>query len=137
MEFKTERGFTLYTLLLVISVLIICIPIYGAILRAIPDKSYYDEISIQQFFQLLQQECNKATSIHADNHHIIMLSHNGERISFEQYGNLIRRQVNHLGHEIYLRDIESWNIVHVTNGLRIKITSLKGEHYEKTIQFQP
>ncbi|WP_010096977.1 competence type IV pilus minor pilin ComGF [Ornithinibacillus scapharcae] len=136
MGFRSERGFTFFTLLLIITVLIICIPIYGVIIRAIPDKSYDQEISIQQFFHFLQQECNKSTTVYSEKHQILMISPGGERVSFEQYGNLIRRQVNKLGHEIYLRDIKNWSIIPVTNGLRIQITSIKGEQYEKTIQYQ-
>lgn len=100
-----------------------------------PDTSYYEEVSIQQFLFLLQQECNKATTIHSVENQIIMIPNSGERISFELYGNLIRRQVNNLGHEIYLREIKSWDIVPVPNGIRITITSLQGEQYEKTIQY--
>lgn len=135
MAFRTESGFTFFNLLLIITILMICIPIYSAIFKAMPDTSYYEEVSIQQFLFLLQQECNKATTIHSVENQIIMIPNSGERISFELYGNLIRRQVNNLGHEIYLREIKSWDIVPVPNGIRITITSLQGEQYEKTIQY--
>jgi competence protein ComGF len=138
MEFqKNEHGFTFYTVLFSLAVIIMCIPLYGAILKSIKDHSYYDEISIQQVFYFIQQDVIQAINYRVDNEKIYLTLIDGDTVTIEQYGPVVRRQVNGQGHEIYLRDIQDFKVQSLDYGFSLSITSSKGEYYEKTITFYP
>jgi competence protein ComGF len=138
MVIKTnENGFTLYTTLIAITIIAICITLQLAILRALHQNTYYDQISIQQFFNLIQREVIEANGYSVGKDIINLELENGEIATIEQYGTLIRRQVNHVGHEIYLRDIKSFAVYSLLNGFKIHIQTKKGDSYEKIIVYYP
>ncbi|WP_042145917.1 competence type IV pilus minor pilin ComGF [Paucisalibacillus sp. EB02] len=134
---KNEQGFTFYTLLFALTILIMCIPLYGAILKTLKENSSYNEISIQQVFHFIQQDVIKAINYRAESGKIYLNLYNGETVTIEQYGNLIRRQVDGQGHEIYLRNIQDFQVQTLEYGFNVYITSSEGEQYEKTITFYP
>jgi competence protein ComGF len=138
MEFqKNEHGFTFYSLLFTLAVIIMCIPLYGAIIKTIKDNSYYDEISIQQVFYFIQQDVIQAINYHVEDKKIYLTLIDGDTVTIEQYGDVVRRQVDGKGHEIYLRDIQDFHVRSLDYGFKLSITSFEGEHYEKTITFYP
>ncbi|WP_053074994.1 competence type IV pilus minor pilin ComGF [Ornithinibacillus californiensis] len=132
---RNEEGFTLLNQLFVLAVLLLCIPLQTVIYKTLTEVTYYEQISIQQFFHYIQMDVNQATTYQSDGNKIILTLPNEDIVTFEAYGALIRRQVNHQGHEIYLRDIQQFQVLPLPYGLKIKIQSLEGEHYEKVIAF--
>ncbi|WP_047979922.1 competence type IV pilus minor pilin ComGF [Ornithinibacillus contaminans] len=137
MALKTnEFGYTLYKLLFILAIIAICLPLQIAILKSLQLPASYEEISIQQFFHFIQQDVIKAEGVQLANDKII-LELDGDLVTIEEYGRLIRRQVNRQGHEIYLRDIGNMTISPLPYGFTIGISSLQGEIYEKDIVFYP
>ncbi|MBC5637203.1 ComGF family competence protein [Ornithinibacillus sp. BX22] len=135
---NSEKGFTLLNQLFSLLILIICIPIQGAILNTLHHQNtYYEELSIQQFFNFIQREVNQSIACTTHSNKIVLHLYNDDVVTIELYRQLVRRQLNGKGHEIYLRDIESFQISSLPFGFTIHVTSLKGDHYEKTIGFCP
>lgn len=132
-----ESGFSLYHVLFVLGVLIICISLQAAILKTLQAPFTYDSISTQQFFYFIQRDVIEASDITMKNHQLMLHSLNGDKITYEQYGSLVRRQVNNQGHEIYLRDISNLSISPLPYGFVIRITTQKGGSYEKKIRYYP
>ncbi|WP_026906689.1 ComGF family competence protein [Paucisalibacillus globulus] len=132
---NSEQGFTFSSLLFTLTVLMICIPLHGAIFKTLKENSYYDEISIQQVFHFIQQEVVKSKGYRIDHDKIILIMNSDEIVTIGKYGSLIRRQVDGQGHEIYLRDIQDFQVQLLEYGFKIYIRSPKGEEYEKTITF--
>jgi competence protein ComGF len=132
-----EKGFTFYTLLFILTILIMCIPVQAAILKSLRDHTHYQEISTQQFFFFLQQEVIQASAITVQPTGRIVLNLENDLITFEKYGENIRRQVNRQGHEIYLRNVTALHFIEEPDGFRISITDHKGESYEKKIHLYP
>lgn len=135
---NNEKGFTLLNQLFSLLILMICIPIQGAILNTLHHQnSYYEELSIQQFFNFIQKEVNQSIAFTTSSDKIVLHLFNDDVVTIELYRQLVRRQLNGKGHEIYLRDIESFQIRSLPFGFTIHVTSLKGDHYEKTIESSP
>ncbi|GIO27512.1 ComGF family competence protein [Ornithinibacillus bavariensis] len=132
-----EKGFTFYTILFILTILIMCIPIEAAILKTMKNHSYYQEISIQQFFFFLQQEVIQASELFVHSDGRITLRAKEDLITIELYGDNIRRQVNGQGHEIYLRKIKEIQFAEEASGFIVTITDKKGYIYEKKINFYP
>ncbi|GGA68325.1 ComGF family competence protein [Ornithinibacillus halotolerans] len=134
---NNERAFTFYTVLLMITLAIICIHIYGAIVKTFPREHHYDEISIQQLFHFIQHNVNQVNELSIKNNKVSMTTLTGDLVSIEKYGNVIRRQVNNQGHEILLRNIRDFQCQLLPHGFKIIISSSKGDTYEKEIVFLP
>lgn len=138
---KNEQGFTFFSMLMTMAILFITLPLLAYLLQTVNYSSNYDEISTQQFFSFLQNDVIHASDYTITNDTIeLTVQEQGDKedatfASFEQYGQLIRRQVDGSGHEIYLRDIEDFTVNSLPYGFHVNVLTLKGEHYEKTIVF--
>jgi competence protein ComGF len=132
---RNEKGFTFYTLLWMLVVLMICLPIQGVIFKTLRNNSYYDEISIQQVYYFIQEEVIKAETYKIDKDKILLTLNTSEIVTIEQYKDLIRRRVDGKGHEIFIRDIRDFRVESLEFGFKIFITSSKGDKHEKIITF--
>ena len=132
---KSERGFTLLSMLITITVLFTTLPLLAHLIKSVNYSTNYDEISIQQFFQFLRNEFIMATDYHVSENRIILHLRDGKKVSFEKYQNVILRQVGGEGHDIYLRDVAEISFSSRSYGAHVAITSLQGVRYEKTIVF--
>lgn len=138
---KNEQGFTFFSMLLTMTILFITLPLLAYLLQTANYSSNYNEISTQHFFSFLQNDV-----IHANDYTVkddtieLTVQEKCEKedaviATFEQYGKLIRRQVDGSGHEFYLRDVEDFTVKLLSYGMHVNILTLQGEHYEKTIVF--
>ncbi|MFD1038476.1 competence type IV pilus minor pilin ComGF [Virgibacillus byunsanensis] len=132
---KIEKGFTILSVLLSITVLFITLPFAAYLVKTANIPTNYEELSIQQFFIFLRDEMIIATDIVVYPNTIEYTVKNGSQVTIEKYDNIIRRQVIGKGHEIYLRDVSDVTFTSLSYGIHVSITSLEGEHSEKDIIF--
>ncbi len=130
---KNQSGFSLvntFFSLVIISSILVFIP---SIYQLLDTRNYTNELSIRQFFHVLNDEIQTQTFDHHTNNTIHLRKRTNEKVTISLYGSVIRRQVNHTGHEILVRDIRDFNIKTVKNGIHVTITALSGDCYAKTI----
>lgn len=134
---NNEKGFTFLHLLVAISVLTVSLPFLSYLLNAADYHNNYHEISVQQFFLYMRNDVIQSTGYHIRQTppEIYLNLRDGRTARFEQYDDLIRRQVDGRGHEVYLRDIVEMELSHLDYGFQIKITTLEGETCEKAFVF--
>lgn len=139
MELKnSEHGFTLLSNLLAIFIIGLILPFIINLYQATGNSpSYTKEISIQQFFQFLRDDLANSESYDVENERLILTLYDGTPTTIEKYKDLIRRQVEGKGHEIYLRDIKSVLFEKLTYGIKTTITSFEGDKYVKHIVLYP
>ncbi|MGY0692927.1 competence type IV pilus minor pilin ComGF [Virgibacillus sp. FSP13] len=130
---RTEHGFTFLTLLLTVTILFMTLPFISYLIKSATYSTNYQEESIQQFLYFLRDDVIKATDYAVTPEAIKLRINDEQTVTIEQYGTLIRRQVNGQGHEIYLRDVEEVLFTSLPYGIHAKITSIQGETYEKQI----
>ncbi|MFD2046054.1 competence type IV pilus minor pilin ComGF [Ornithinibacillus salinisoli] len=123
----------MYSMLLMVTIITITLPLIIHIIKTVDFESDYDEISVQQFFHLLQNELINIKKIDISSKRLLLTLQNGDKASIEKYNTLVRRQVNDMGHEIYLRDIQNLQFTPLPNGVRVKVMTLQGELYEKVL----
>jgi len=127
-----ERGVTLINSLLRILIIALTLPILLYVFQKLHTNPLEETLSIEQLFIIMQKELYDATEVsHTDNK--ISLKVNNKMITFTRYGRIIRRQVDHAGHEIYHRDIVDFAVKSVTNGLLVTITTSTGGVYERVL----
>nr|WP_226035303.1 ComGF family competence protein [Aquibacillus saliphilus] len=132
---KNEKGFTLISLLLATSIIFITLPILPYIINTIQHESYYEDLSVNQFFHFINEEFHIAISYSVEDSVITLQQENGETVTIDKYQSLVRRRVGNLGHEILLRNVSEFLIIPLTTGIKIAITTIEGVHYEKTFSF--
>jgi competence protein ComGF len=134
---NNEKGFTFIHLLLAITILTISLPFLSYLLQAASYQNDYSEISVQQFFQYMRNEVISAVDyrIRSNPPTLYLELENGNTAAFEQYGSLIRRQIDGTGHEIYLRDVSQVQFVKLDYGFQLIIATTEGDIYEKSFVF--
>lgn len=130
---KNEFGFSFASLLFTITIVFTTLPFVAYLLEHISYNSHQEYISVQQFFNYVRDELIESKNYHVNKDTISYQLENDDVSTFSKYQNLIRRQVNKKGHEIYLRDIQHLKIESVKYGVHLSITSIRGKTYEKTI----
>jgi len=140
---NNTKGFTLISMLVALTILVLTLPFVYYALSALQLKQTYTEaLSVQQFFTQLHYDVMSSSSAHIANNQLYIRVTDGndhtDRIArVSLYNNTIRRQVNGLGHEIYLRQVSDITFEEQTNAIFLTITKESGEVYEKTIYNYP
>lgn len=132
---RNECGFTAVSMIFAIIIFMLTIPFLSYLIQAINNESFYDEQSVMNFFYFLRDETYAAIDMEVNDQTLILTLINGDEASFSQYNTVIRRQVKGKGHEIYLRNVDDFNIEKTKTGFRINITTKKGMSYEETFTF--
>lgn len=130
---KSEAGFSFASLLLTITIVFTTLPFMAYLLEHININTHEEFISVHQFFNYVRDELIESEHYHTSHDTISYQLENGDTGTFSKYQNLVRRQVNKKGHEVYLRDVQHIQIQPVKYGIHLSITSMRGNVYEKTI----
>lgn len=140
---SSDRGFTLISMLIAMTILVLTLPFVYYALSALQIKQTYTEaLSVQQLFMQLRNDIIAASSADiADNQLYIRFIDQSDNIEktarFSQYNNSIRRQINEQGHEIYLHQVSNVFFEEQSNAIFLTITMESGEVYEKTLYTYP
>ncbi|MFC3039057.1 competence type IV pilus minor pilin ComGF [Virgibacillus xinjiangensis] len=132
---KNEDGFTFINLFFALSLLAISLPFVSYLILYPQPKDNLEEISIQQFFRFVRNDLIQSVGFELTTDSMQLELPDHSTATIEIYQNSIRRRVDGRGHEIYLRNIKHVEFLELNHGIRITVTSLKGDKYEKTLIF--
>lgn len=130
-----ERGVTYISLLFGLLVISLFVPIIQILWTHFTVEPLKDDIKIQQFYILLRNEMLQAKSVTHDERVIYLQLETDELATISQYKDVIRRQVDGKGHEIYLRNVANFKLIPHNYGVNVQVESSEGNKYEKTIAF--
>lgn len=131
-----ESGFSFISVFVSLTILVVTLPFMSYVLQSIHVSSYYEDMSVQQFFHFLQDEVFMASDYDVKSSRLELID-DDETITFELFGTNIRRQVNGAGQDIYLRDVKNLMVTKTLYGCQVVIITLTGGEYEKNIRFDP
>lgn len=132
---KNEFGFTLASHLLRLLIILMSIPIIILAIQKINVLPLSESLAVQQFFFILQIDAYNAINIYSTNNEVTITLMTGETVNLHHYSNVIRRQVQGQGHEIYLRNVKSFIVNELPYGMHVEVTMLEGDTYERTIVY--
>ncbi|GFZ77658.1 hypothetical protein GCM10010978_19000 [Compostibacillus humi] len=132
-----EKGFTFISLLCTLSILALTLPFISLSFRTVKAISYEEEFSVHHFFQFLRNEVIESSQLAIENPQSILLIQDDKRITIKQHGEVIHRQVDGRGHEVYLMGVRSVRFRPLPYGVHAEIIHTNGEKYEKAIVFYP
>jgi competence protein ComGF len=130
---KNESGTTFLSVLITFVIVIITLPILVYLLTYVEPVKHHNELAVNQFFMFLRNDVLTSEHVYSDDNKMYFLLSTGEIAHIEQYRNVIRRQINGRGHEIYIRNIDSFTLQPISFGTWVTITTEEGEVYEKKI----
>lgn len=128
-----ESGISMATSLLTIVIMMMTLPLISFIFKQLNAPQLSEDIKFEQFFHFVHDDMLRANDIFISDNKIFLEKSNGDLASLAQYNNLIRRQVRGVGHEEYIKGVRSFQVNEFDHYIHIKMTSLKGDVYEKTI----
>lgn len=88
----------------------------------------------ENFINQMQREMNIAEELTVEENTIKYKNILGETVSIHQYKNLIRRQVNGKGHEIFLLKVKNVQFMKLAIGVNIHVISESGKDYNFTFR---
>lgn len=132
---KNEAGFTFISMMLALFILIMIVPLIHLLLTNVRIEPLSSDVKVQQFYLLLRNDFLKAKDVTSNGDIIYLQLETGEIATIERYNELIRRQVQGRGHEIYLRNVKQFQLEELHYGIKTAVTTTEGKTYEKTIAF--
>ncbi|WP_010530982.1 ComGF family competence protein [Lentibacillus jeotgali] len=132
---KNEQGFTFISIFLAVSIIFMTLPFTAYLAKTIDATSNYNQLSVQQFFLFLRDEVIRASDIIVEPTGITLLQPDESRVVLKQYDDLIIRQLEDKGFEVYLRNVRDVEFTSTSYGLQATITTINGDQFEKNIIF--
>jgi competence protein ComGF len=121
------EAFIALTVILMLSSLI---PLLFIPIQKQPPNPQLEETSL--FFSMLGKEIREGKSIEVNNNSLYVTHTNGNVLSFSRYHSLIRKQVNGLGHEVWVQNISEMVLKkHSDVLLVVKLIDTQGNEYER------
>ncbi|MGG3889236.1 competence type IV pilus minor pilin ComGF [Metabacillus fastidiosus] len=137
-QHSNDCGYTLVNLLfslivysIIISSLFIMFHILNDQTKRSTDLKAYEW---ENFINQMQREMNIAEELTVEENTIKYKNILGETVSIHQYKNLIRRQVNGKGHEIFLLKVKNVQFMKLAIGVNIHVISESGKDYNFTFR---
>jgi competence protein ComGF len=129
---KKSEAFSLIEVIIALSVLLLLtslIPLLFTPLQKNPSPSQFEDTSL--FFAMLGKEIREASSLTIENNSLFLTRSNDDVVSFSKYRTLIRKQLNGLGHEVWLQNIAGMVVEMRDDGLiEVTLTDTDGHHYQ-------
>jgi len=137
MDYRNRQGgFTFISMMLAIAILGITLPLIGYTYKAIQTPSQTEELEVHHFFLFLQEDVRNSRKVNVVSSDLYLEETEGSEVAvIKQHQNVIHRQVNGRGHEIYLRDVQKLSFSEKSYGVHVTVTMMEGDSYEKTIVY--
>ena len=130
---KNDPGFTVIELLISLSLMTFFLLITLPIWNTLQHQSQAERFSVYQFFHIATDEVQKNDVIEGAKNRLVMQTINDDQVILSRYNDTIRRRVNQTGHEILLRNINSFEVIQNHDHLKINLIMKSGNQYEKVI----
>jgi competence protein ComGF len=128
---QNENGFNFITVLTMLSIVLITIPFLSIAIQTVQPVNDYEELRVHEFSRFLRDEFIQSTNVSIQDDSLHLVQEDDRVVTISQYQNLIRRQVDSQGHEIYLRNVHHITFIKEEDVIRVIITLDSGNRYER------
>ncbi|WP_440895845.1 competence type IV pilus minor pilin ComGF [Amphibacillus sp. Q70] len=130
---STEDGFTLIEMLISFSIMFFILLITPTLWQYLDHQPQTERFSVDQFFHAVSDEVQLNQLLEQSTYSLSLQSTDQKHILLSKYNDTIRRQVNRTGHEILLRDVQTFEVDYHDQYLIIQLKMKSGNVYEKII----
>lgn len=128
---RNEKGFNFITVLTMVSLIFLTIPFFSTALQLTKPVHNHQDLAVQEFFRFIRDDIIKSHNSYVIDDALYLHQAEDEIIVISQYTDLVRRQVNQTGHEVYLRDVDELKFYEQAHGIKMIVTTKDGAIYEK------
>lgn len=129
----SQKGYSLMEAFIALTVLLMLsslIPLLFIPIQKQPPNPQLEETSL--FFSMLGKEIREGKSVEMNNNSLYVTLTNGNVLSFSRYHSLVRKQVNGLGHEVWVQNISEMVLKKHSDVLfAVKLIDTQGNEYER------
>jgi competence protein ComGF len=126
-------GFTLLEMLIVLLGVLLVLSFLPALLdvRWLQKEPLqrFNRLEWHVFLQQLKSEVRESAQLETNGTTLYAYKRNGEKVSFERYGTIIRRRVNGQGHETVLQAVADVRYKLAVRGVHIEMITVEGTRY--------
>ncbi|WP_366247151.1 competence type IV pilus minor pilin ComGF [Terribacillus aidingensis] len=136
MVISNNKGFTLLEAIIALGILILILVSVPPLLTPLVQDTKSEAVSVRQALHFISMEVHKGVAVNTAEDKLYIQDQQGRTAVFEQYKDMIRRQVDEKGHEIYLHHIEDLEFIQDDSSIVITVKGKEGLSYEKWIDME-
>lgn len=136
MVISNNKGFTLLEAIIALGILILILVSVPPLLTPLVQDTKSEAVSVRQALHFISMEVHKGVAVNTAEDKLYIQDQQGRTAVFEQYKDMIRRQVDEKGHEIYLHHIEDLEFIQDDSSIVITVKGKEGLSYEKRIDME-
>ncbi|RBW70580.1 competence type IV pilus minor pilin ComGF [Bacillus taeanensis] len=129
----SQSGFTLMEAMLAFSVICTIFAFFPLVMNVFYEKKSdgLNQKEVELFLNQAGKEIREAKALNETWRKLEMINRNGETVTYERYGALIRRQVNGMGHEVMLQNVEGFSFSVSGEQVEISISGKDGNRLKR------
>ncbi|MFZ3590317.1 competence type IV pilus minor pilin ComGF [Bacillus sp. DJP31] len=130
-----NKGFTLVEMLVVLLIVMTITSLFPMIFSVLSNwiekpsslHPFEWEVATSQ----LLMEIREASEVRIQNGNLQLIADTNQMISYELYGNMLRRRINSTGHEVIIQQIRTVHFSLIKGGVYLLVTDEDGTEYKK------
>ncbi len=131
---KKEAGFTLLEVIIAFAIFLIVTSVVPHYLKLISfDPKFNQRIETSIFFQQLAFDIQESARISVVNNTLYLQKENNKTVTYALFQHRIRRQVNHVGQEIVLQNVQKIQFSEWGNGIDVRVQDSFDQEHQKRI----
>jgi len=131
---NNERGISLLEALLSLFITLLILQALPYVLKTVwiySQQSPQKDVEVYQLYHFIEQDLYATRSVSKISDGVRLFKQNGDQVDIEQYGNMIRRQVNQQGHQGLLHNVKSFDVMINPESFSILLQKEGGSIYQK------
>ncbi|KAB7670016.1 competence type IV pilus minor pilin ComGF [Bacillus sp. B1-b2] len=136
LHYQNEKGYLFMEMLLSLFITVVISLLLSIPLQIIGNQQMLKvelmDMEWEVFYLQLKKETKLAKKVDVSNNKLLLYV-DGNVVTYEKYGNIIRRRVNATGHEIALQQVKEVQFLKSNNGFQLSVIDQKNRKKDSTI----
>lgn len=120
-----QAGFTMLNMLFAFAVFLLLLSFFPFVMKVMKTEITTTSYKVDLFFEQIRYDIVQAKELSISDGSLYLSMENGNRIRYQKYNTNIRRQVNEVGNEILLQNVDNVQYYIVSNGVVISVEVAK------------
>jgi competence protein ComGF len=134
---RKEGGFTLLEMLITFSLFLMIMSFLPVMIKMTKEQQVaavsLSKLEWDIFLQQLTFEVREGYDVECNNQQLTFTNYGQQKVTYERYGQMIRRRVAGAGHEVLLQNISSVQFIRVNGGIVVQVRDLENRLYAERI----
>ncbi|MEC1769662.1 ComGF family competence protein [Schinkia azotoformans] len=120
-----QDGFTMLNMLFAFAVFLVLMSFFPFVMKVMKTEISTTSYKVDFFFEHIRNDIVQAKELSISDGSLYLSMENGNRIRYQKYNTNIRRQVNEVGNEILLQNVDNVQYKIVSNGVVVSVEVAK------------